>query len=158
MEKNNGVGGPEKKRESRSHTLFRDRGLLSTCFPESVLWKTQLWVQKASRLVCVPPRSMWSTGRATRLWKQNPFPCTKREPKLNLLNHTHQHEHPDLPKWHCSKGGNPLPSLSFFLPSHYFKVPLPWHTLYRYVINQSIFLSIFTWATFFFFPHLLSLS
>lgn len=129
-EKNNRVGGPGKKRKSRSHTLFRDWWLLSMCSPESVLWKTQLWVQKASCLVCIPPWSMRSTGRATRPWKQNPFPCTKTEPKSNVLNHMHQDRHPDLPKWQCSKGGNPFPSLSFFLPSHYFKVLLPWHTLY----------------------------
>lgn len=133
------------------------------CFPESVLWKTQLWVQKASCLLCVPPWSTWSTGQATRLWKQNPFPCTKREPKLNVLNHRLLDRHPDLPKWQCSKGGNPLPSLSFFLPSHYSKVLLPWHPLYLLYIyilliyNQPIYLSIYIYMGHLFFPSICSL-
>lgn len=90
---------------------------------------------------------MWSTGRATRLWKQNPFPCTKREPKLNVLNHMHQERHTDIPKMAALKGWEPsafpvlLPSLTLF------QSPASMAYLtHTYVINQSIFLSIFTWA------------
>lgn len=82
MKKKTGVGGKEKKRESKSHALFRDRWLFSVCFPESVLGKTQLWIQKASRLVYGPPWSIWSIGRAMRPWKQNLISLHKKKTQI----------------------------------------------------------------------------